>query len=156
MAVCGKYDRSFFSNISEMHTEFKEYYDARRDALNEYPIKNVKYSSDKFTFTTDYPMDRFVVSYVPYDAGWKLTAKNTDTGKVENIKLYNGNGAFVSFVAPKGNYSYTLTYVTPYLTISYIVSALSITSFFLSMVGYTIYQNNKKRRYLDHIYRENY
>ncbi|MBO7573722.1 MAG: YfhO family protein [Bacilli bacterium] len=160
MAVCGKYDRSFFSNISEMHTEFKEYYDARRDALNEYPIKNVKYSSDKFTFTTDYPMDRFVVSYVPYDAGWKLTAKDTATGKKESIKLYNGNGGFVSFVAPKStdgkNIEYTLTYITPYLAISYIVSALSVTSFFLSMVGYTIYQNNKKRRYLDHIYRENY
>ena len=155
MAVCGKYDESYISRITQMYTETRESYEARRTALNADPVKNVKYSADKFTFTTDYSEEKFVVSYVPYDLGWKLVAKD-ENGKTQKLKIYNGNGAFVSFVAPVGNYSYTLTYVTPYLTTSYIISALATTSFFLSMVGYTIYQNNKKRRYLDLIFRENY
>ena len=155
IAICGKYDKSSLKDLPYFYTESKAQYEARRDFLNAYPVKDVKYTSDKFTFTTDYDKDRFVVSYVPYDAGWKLVAKDSN-GKAQKLKVYNGNGGFVSFVAPKGNYSYTLTYVTPYLPISYIVSALSITSFFVSMVGYTIYQNNKKKRYLDLIYRENY
>ena len=155
MAVCGKYDNSFINYISRMFVETKEQYDMRREALNAQPIENVKYSHDKFTFTTNYNKERFVVSYVPYDAGWKLTAKGSD-GKTQSLKIYNGNGAFVSFVAPTGEQTYTLTYVTPYINISYIVSALATTSFFLSMVGYTIVQNNKKKRYLDLIYRENY
>ena len=154
LAICGKYDGSSFDGLPTFYTESQAQYEARRDALNADPVKNVKYSADKFPFTTDYSKDKFVVSYIPYDAGWKLVAKDTN-GKAQKLKVYNGNGGFVSFVAPKGNYSYTLTYVTPYLPISYVVSALSITSFFLSMVGYTIYQNNKKKRPLDLIYREN-
>ena len=156
IAICGKYDGSYFGNTPEFFKESKDQYEARRNALNDGSIDNVKYSPDKFTFTTNYAKAKFVVSYVPYDAGWKLVAKDNVTGKAEKLKIYNGNGGFVSFVAPKGDYSYTLTYTAPYLTISYMVSALSITSFFLSMVGYTIYQNNKKKHYLDLIYRENY
>ena len=156
IAICGKYDNSFLTDYPVFFTETKEQYEARRDALNADPVENVVYSADKFTFDTNYTRDKFVVSYVPYDAGWKLTAKNIETGKTEKLKVYNGNGGFVSFVAPAGHYSYNLTYVTPYLTVSYIVSALTISSFFLSMVGYTICQNNKKKRYLDLIYRENW
>ena len=156
IAIAGKFMYSYLYEYNfRMCYESKEDYVARREKMSEHPIKNVSYSKDRFTFETDYPENRFVVSRVAYDKGWKITAKNTDTGKVSDIKVYKGNGGFVSFVAPQGNYSYTMTYTTPYLTISYLVSALSITGFFASMVAYHIYVDKKKLHHIDGLYREN-
>ena len=161
LAMCGKWGESFFLTDKGLETiyfygESQADYEARREAISNKLVKDVKYSADKFTFTSDFDDNRFVLSRVAYDVGWKIKAKNLDTGKTENIKVYKGNGGFVSFVAPQGHYSYTMEYETPYLAVSYLVSALTVTSFFVSLAGYSIYQNNKKRHYLDRIYRENY
>ena len=160
MAVCGKYDKSFLetrggTEVIYYYKENRVAYEARREAMNAFKVENVKYSKDKFTFTSNFESNRFVLSRVAYDKGWSIVAKDNATGKTQPIKVYKGNGGFVSFVAPKGSYSYTMTYETPYLAISYLVSALSITTFFVSLVGYQIYQNKKRERYLDNIFREN-
>ena len=158
VAVCPKYFESYLyytSNYIQLYTENRVDYEARRDALNANPIENVKYQKDKFTFDTHYNQSQFVVSRVAFDKGWSIKAKNNDTGETFDVKTYKGNGAFVSFVAPKGNISYTMTYMTPYLKISYLVSALSVTGFFVSLVGYHIYVEKKKGRHLDKIYRDN-
>ena len=155
LAVCGKYFQSYlYDTTLAMFTENKANYEARRDALNADPIENVTFKQDKFTFTTNYAEDRFVVSRVAYDRGWSIKAKD-ENGKTTNIKVYKGNGGFVSFVAPKGNYSYTMTYMTPYLKGSYIVSAFSTIGFFTSMFAYHLYIEKKKGVHLDKIYREN-
>ena len=160
LAVCGKYDNSYFLSDSGLeviyfYRENRSDYEVRKTKMNAAQLENVKYTKDKFTFTSNFTNNRFVLSRVAFDKGWSITAKNNDTGKTQPIKVYKGNGGFVSFVAPKGNYSYTMTYETPYLAISYLVSALSATSFFVSLVGYQIYQNKKRQHYLDSIYREN-
>ena len=155
LAVCGKYQYSYLNDYNlKMCYESKEDYVARREKMNEYPIENVTYSPDKFTFATNYPSNRFILSRVAYDKGWKVTAKD-ENGHSQNLKVYKGNGGFVSFVAPKGNYSYTMTYKTPYLNISYITSAFAFTAFFVSMVGYHIYIDKKKIHHIDGLYREN-
>ena len=161
IAVCGKYDEShFFDSYGAekilLYKEDKADYDLRLKALNADPVKNIEYSADKFTFTTKYDNNKFVVSHVAFDSGWTIVAKNNETGKTENIKTYKGNGGFVSFVAPKGDYSYTMTYQTPYLNISYVVTAFATASFFISLLGYHVYQSKKKPYYLDGIFRENY
>lgn len=160
LAICGKYDESYFitetgQEVIYFYAEDQAYYEARRDAASTKLAENVRYSADKFTFTSNFDANRFVVSRVAFDKGWKITAKDNATGKTQTIKTYKANGGFVSFVAPQGNYSYTMTYETPYLGISYLVSALATTSFFVSMVGYHIYQDNKRKHYLDKIFREN-
>ena len=153
LAVCGKYYRSYlYDSTLVIHSESLASYQERRDALSAYPIENVKYQKDKFTFTTSYDEPRFVVSRVAYDQGWKIKAKDKD-GKVSNIKVYKGNGGFVSFVAPVGETSYTMTYQTPYLTGSYIVSALSTTGFFVSLFAYHLYIEKRKGIHLDKIFR---
>ena len=155
LAICGKYYQSYlYDTTLAMYAEDQAAYEVRRNNLNELPIENVKYQKDKFTFTTNYDEDRFVVSRVAFDKGWSIKAKNNETGEKINIKVYKGNGGFVSFVAPKGNYSYTMTYVTPYLTSTYVISALSTTGFFVSILAYHLYIE-KKRVHLDKIYREN-
>ena len=94
-----------------------------------------------------------MVTRVAYDNGWKLKAVNNDTKKAEEVKVYNGNGGFVSFVAPKGNYSYTMVYETPYLKLSYVVSAFSFMTFFGSLLSYHYYQEKKRIHHLDGLYR---
>ena len=161
IAVCGKYSNSHFSSrdgedapIFTFFSESKDDYVARRQKLNANKFENVKYSSDKFSFTTNYDKNLLVVSRVSFDKGWKVTAKVD--GKAQTLKTYKANGGFLSFVAPKGNVSYTMTYETPYLGISYLVTALATTSFFVSLVGYHIYQDKKRQHYLDKLFRENY
>ena len=161
MAVCGKYDDSYLeesggTEVIYYYKEDRADYETRRGAMTAYQVENVKYSQDKFTFTSNFENNRFVLSRVAYDKGWSVVAKNNATGQTEPIKVYKGNGGFVSFVAPKGSYTYTMTYETPYLGISYLVSALSITTFFVSLVGYQIYQDRKRQHYLDCIFRENW
>ena len=160
MAICGKFDNSYLISESNLeviyfYKEDRADYEARREAMNAVQVDNVKYSKDKFTFTSNFDSNRFVVSRVAYDKGWSITAKDNVTGKTQPIKVYKGNGGFVSFVAPKGNYSYTMIYETPYLAISYLISALTATTFFVSLVGYQIYQDRKRQHYLDGIFREN-
>ena len=156
MAVCPKYIESYlYSSTLQIYAEEKEVYEHRRDALNANPIENVSYQKDKFTFETNYDKHQFVISRVAYDKGWSIKGFNKDTGKSFDVKIYKGNGGFVSFVAPTGHISYTMTYMTPYLKGSYLVSALSVTGFFASLMGYHIYVEKKKGQYLDKIHRNN-
>ena len=156
MAVCPKYFESYlYYSTIQLYTEDLSIYEARRDALNANPIENVKYQKDKFTFDTNYEESQFVVSRIAYDKGWSIKATNKDTGERSDVKAYKGNGGFVSFVAPKGRYSYTMTYMTPYLKTSYLVSALSVTGFFVSLAGYHLYVEKKKNHYLDGLHRDN-
>ena len=160
IAMCGKYGESFMFNeyngqIINFYIEDRAIYETRRDALNSEPITDVSYRKDYFSFKTNYSANKFVVSYMPYDRGWHITATEKATGKSQDLKVYKGNGGVVSFVAPKGEYSYKMVYQTPYLNVSYFVTALATTSFFISMVGFHIYQNKKKQYYLDGLYRGN-
>ena len=160
LAVCGKYDNSFiineYGNLNiNFYKEDASAYEARRDAIKDDFITNVKYSKDRFTFTSNNETNnKFIVSRVAYDKGWKIKATD-ESGRTEDVKVYKGNGGFVSFVAPKGKYNYTMTYQTPGLTLSYLVTAFSVTSFFVSMAGYHYIQEKKRKHYLDGIYREN-
>ena len=154
IAFCGKYGASRTDNLS-FYKEEKAKYEVRREALNANPITDVTYKKDRFTFKTNYENNMFVVSRVAYDQGWKIKATNNETKKSTNIKVYKGNGGFISFVAPKGNYSYVMTYETPYLKISYILSAFSFEGFFLSMLAYQLMQEKKRRHHLDEVFREN-
>ena len=154
IAVCPIYYESYlYYSTIRIYSEDKAIYDARRDALNANPIENVKYQIDKFTFDTHYDQSQFVVSRVAYDKGWSIKGKNNDTGETFDVKVYKGNGAFVSFVAPKGNISYTMSYMTPYLKTAYLISALSVTGFFASLMGYHLFVE-KKHYYLDRLHRE--
>ena len=156
LAICGKWSNSSLKDSTlRMYTEKRSDYEIRRNKLNADPIENVVYQKDKFTFDTHYENNKFIVSRVAFDTGWKLKAKNNDTGESKHLKIYKGNGGFVSFVAPKGNISYELTYETPYLALSYAVSALSFTGFIASLMGYHLYQEKKRKQHLDQIYREN-
>jgi len=154
IAVCGKYFESYLRDSSlRLFIESRADYESRMATLRANPVTDVKYSADKFTFKTDFTDNRFIVTQVAFDAGWKVKAVDNNTKKSIDLKTYNGNGGFVSFVAPKGSYSYTMSYKTPYLDITYVVSAFAFIGFFTSMLGYHLFQEKKRNHHLDQLFR---
>ena len=155
MAIAGKWSQSYLDDSTlSYYVEDRAAYNARKELLLSNPVKNVISSPDKFTFDTDYDQTRFVVTRVAYDKGWSIKAKDSN-GHLSDVKVYKGNGGFVSFVAPAGNYSYSMTYQTPYLAGSATISCVATASFFVSMLGYYLYSEKKKVHYIDKIHREN-
>ena len=106
--------------------------EARSRIINdpEYRLNNVKrVNNDEYTFSTDFPEDRVVVTQIGYDEGWQAYANGKE------IKTFRVDGGFVGFLAPKGDAEYKLTYMTPYLK-----GALGIASAgFMVYVSYMCY-----------------
>ena len=84
------------------------------DKARDNGIKNLKRNVDTFTFETNYETEKFFVTQLAYTGNnsWKLKATD-ENGKVTYPKIYNAQGGFAGFVAPKGKISYKLTYKTP-------------------------------------------
>ena len=120
-------------------------YQSKLNVFNEYKIENVKYSTNKFTFETNFEKERFIVSQVPYDVGWKIKATFED-GTHQYLKTFNGQGGFTSFVAPKGSVKYSMTYYTPYLKIGSLLSALGAACFLFTFIGYYYILTNIEKR----------
>lgn len=81
----------------------------------EHALSNPTYSSDKFSFDTNYSAPKMVVTQLGYDQGWSVTATDKDGKTIEGISTYKLDGGLVGFNAPAGEAHYVLTYVTPYV-----------------------------------------
>lgn len=95
-------------------------------------LENVRYKNGKSTFTTNYEENRFVVTQFAYTKGWHLNAHVN--GKETKLKIYNAQGGFVGFVAPKGTVTYELTYQTDGLVTWGLVSTAGL----LGVVGVSV------------------
>ena len=73
-------------------------------------LENVRYRNSRATFMTNNETNRFVVTQLAYTKGWKLKANVN--GEEQELKIYNAQGGFVGFVAPKGSVTYELSYLT--------------------------------------------
>ena len=82
---------------------------ARQDVVNANLLKDVTYTNNKFTFTSNTNQKKLAVTNIPYDSGWtlKINGKKTDFIKV--------NGGFIGFITPEGDANYELSYFTPLL-----------------------------------------
>lgn len=125
------YGISNYSLYYETDSKFKE----TTDVFKQYPVENVVYSTDKFEFTTDYDSQRFIVTQIPYDAGWSVKATNSD-GETRNLKVYKAQGGFVGFIAEEGYTEYKMTYYTPYLRVGTYISIIGTFAFVTSFATY--------------------
>lgn len=110
---------------SEYMSIYYETYDqviSKLDKAADNGISDIKYNVNDFSFKTNYEKEKFVVTQLAYTAGWKLKATDA-SGNVSYPKIYNSQGGFVGFVAPKGEVTYELTYMTPGFVKWAIVSA---------------------------------
>jgi hypothetical protein len=99
----------------------------------EYALSDVEYSTDRFTFSTDYSATKMVVTTIGYDEGWHVKATAAD-GTVTYPSMYRLDGGFVGFAAPSGEVSYVLYYETPYFKLG---TALAVTGFGI-YIGYEV------------------
>ena len=106
-------------------------------------VNNVKLGTDYFSFESNYEKERYIVTQVAYTPGWKVKAIE-ENGNVTYPKVYNSQGGFVGFVAPKGKVKYEMTYMTPYTGVG---AAATIFSVF-GTAGLTILaiRLNKKKK----------
>lgn len=115
---------SYKTNYIDFYYEPFENCIARyQNAINN-GLSNVKYNVNTFTFDTNYSNNRFVVTQLAYTGGWKIYSTD-ENGNKEQLKIYNAQGGFVGFVAPKGNTSYYLCYETPNFKEGLIMSIVS-------------------------------
>lgn len=111
----------------EWNEVLKAYNNAKK-----YELQNVTYNNGSATFTTNYEENRFVMTQLAYTKGWKLKANVN--GVKKDIKVYNSQGGFVGFVAPKGTVTYELTYLTDGLVLWSLVTVGG----FVGIVGVSV------------------
>ena len=110
--VCVDGDK--FSTVPTLYYEPFENCILRYQTAIKNGLKDVKYKVNKLSFKTDYENPRFVVTQLAYTGGWKVFATD-ESGNKAQLKVYNSMGGFVGFVAPKGNITYSMEYLTPHI-----------------------------------------
>ena len=117
---------------------------ARQKKLSELSLKNVvKDNANQYSFSTSFDEDKIVVTQLGYDKGWSVKAKNED-GSIVSCPVYKLNGGLVGFLAPKGEVTYTLSYLTPYLKEGVALAVMGGSAF----VGFGLYS------FLKHVKKE--
>ena len=134
----------YLYNAISVYVEKATDYQTNYDRLKEYVVTDVKSSANKYTFKSNFDKERVVVTRLAYEDGFTLKMKDA-SGKKTNVKVFNGQGGFVSFISGTGECSYELTYYTPNLKLSSYVSAAGVTIFIGSMMGY-LYVDTLRRR----------
>lgn len=132
------------SNSFSMYVEKATQYTENYERLKQYVVTDVKSSANTYKFKTNFDQERVVVTRLAYEDGFTLKMKD-ENGKKSDVKVFNGQGGFVSFISGKGACSYELEFYTPYLSIASYISMAGLTIYLSSMIGY-LYLDTKKRR----------
>ena len=141
LATRGGKVQSSYSVYIDTYTKHK----AKMDKLKQYVVTDVKSSANTYKFKTNFDKNRVVVTRLAYEDGFKLKMTGPD-GKKQNLKVFNGQGGFVSFISGAGECSYKLEFVTPYLQLASYVSAATTFFYLTSFVGCFYLELRKQER----------
>lgn len=134
-------------DAEDMNIYFEEYGKvvSKLDKAADNGIKDLVRHGNTYNFNTNYDKEKFVVTQLAYTEGWKVKVTNSN-GDVYYPKVYNSQGGFVGFVAPAGNASYEITYMTPGFIKWAIVSASAFVA--LGAITFTpiIVKKHKEKR----------
>ena len=126
---------SLMSNSFQVNVDTATKHNAKMDKLKQYVVTDVKSGTNKWSFKTNFDKERVVVTRLAYEEGFSL--KMTDAfGNRKDVKVFNGQGGFVSFISGTGECTYELEFYTPYLKIGSLISSLSTFVFFSTMIAY--------------------
>lgn len=131
----------YVANRKDVETFYNKYKSA------EYVLKDAKYSTNKVTFSSEFPSKKLVVTTLGYDAGWKVYATLED-GNSKECPVYKLDGGFVGFVAPEGKVTYVMKYQTPYLKEGAILASSAVVILSCYTIGRFIYQIRKRKKEL--------
>lgn len=97
------------------------------DVINtqkQYAFYDTHYSTNTYTFKTNYDDRRLIVLNVPYDKGWSCTV--TDSNGIEKpVKIYKADGGFNCVMSETGEVTYKFTFRTQYFNLGLVISTLS-------------------------------
>lgn len=93
----------------------------RIDSLKSYPLENVTYDVNEYSFETSFVNNRFICLQIPYSDGWSVRAVSS-SGEITYPKIYSTQGGFIGFVSEKGNTSYTCYFKTTHIDEAAIIS----------------------------------
>ena len=113
------------------------------NAIKANPILNVKKSTNKITFSTNFAANKIVVTTIPYDAGWTLTRKDSN-GVVTTPQLFKAQGGFCAFVGEANQMEYEMTYFTPQLKQGLVVSLMGFILFGTTIAVFNYIDKKKK------------
>jgi len=126
---------------NELYVYTQEKIDEVRSNSLTNTLKDVKVSTNKISFKTDYASEKFVVTTIPYDKGWKV-----ETSAKVKLPVYKVQGGFVGFVSEKGEMSYTLSFAPESfnLALALTISALLVTG--LLELNVYFYKKAKRKK----------
>lgn len=123
--------------------EYEDTYLQQIAKLKENPLTNIKHDVNSFTFDTNFNEEKFVVLQIPYDDGWSLKKENGSSK--ETIKIYKGQGGFVSFLAEPNQTHYVLEYQTPFYKEGMLTVSIGMTLLSAFYIGhYNFYLSKRK------------
>ena len=109
--VCPLGDKAYLSDVNVYYSPYEKVKENLVKA-GDNGIKDLTRKVNDFTFNTNYEKDKFITTQLAFTGGWKVKA-TLENGEVVYPKVYNAQGGFAGFVAPKGKVSYEITYMTP-------------------------------------------
>jgi uncharacterized membrane protein YfhO len=123
---------------------------AKNEHLKQYTVSDVKNSANKYTFNTNFDKEKIVVTRLAYEDGFTLLAFDTN-GNKKDINVFNAQGGFISFICPKGSYSFELSFMTPNLKTASLISSFGVFSYFATMVSFVFLDLRKKEKELTNL-----
>lgn len=124
----------------------------------EYALTDVEYSTNQFSFKSNFSSKRICVTTLGYDEGWSVLASyQGESGEMvtEACPTYKLDGGFVGFLAPKGEVSYSMTYMTPKLTTGVALSISAVVLYFgYELTLYLLWRKKKMNASLANISHE--
>ncbi len=158
IVYCRKKEGNATENVARPYLlkQERSAFEERFDKLSndsEYALSDVTYSVNKFTFKTNFSKKRICVTSLGYDAGWTVKASyvNEDGVQVnEDCPTYKLDGGFVGFIAPSGEVSYTLSYMTPTLKAGVGLSVAAVVIYFgYELTLYLLWKKHRENKNLD-------
>ena len=119
----------------------------RLAALKEGGLQDVHYRENHFDFKTNHSERKVVVTQLPYEEGFTLTAKDKD-GNKKKLEIFKAQGGFVSFISEEGETSYSLDFYTPYLREGSYLSMFGVLIASTTYLGYLVLRMIKDDREL--------
>ncbi len=123
---------------------------AKNEHLKQYTVSDLKNSANKYTFNTNFDKEKIVVTRLAYEDGFTLLAFDTN-GNKKDINVFNAQGGFISFICPKGSYSFELSFMTPNLKTASLISSFGVFSYFATMVSFVFLDLRKKEKELTNL-----
>lgn len=91
------------------------------DAQQDYLFYDTKYTTNTYTFKTNYDDRRLIVLTVPFDKGWSCTVTDSK-GNEKPLKVYKADGGFNCVMSEIGEVTYHFTFRTQYFNIGLVAA----------------------------------